>query len=426
MCTLFETWIKRLAILLLPGLITGCAVEPRALQEKLVQTQREKSALESELARASDSHKLQQHTISQLEEEIVNLTSSNKSQEDHFKQQLLQLEDRITAAQENMEAPEEVSDPHRIDFKNGRSLTCRIVSYSNATVRIQINGGPLRRVHLNTVAQMHIAPVLNNAQPDPLAQATQATQEQPVATLPEEQVEEAEPAQGPGLTLSTFWETPARGASLILSDVSMLLSECATAGVDLDPHPELELYEGVHYLSTRTDAERILNLSRQQPKALTNPIFPHDSFRSCQYSGSFKGGFTLLTMVTDKADRIVAIQLSNESPSDRLWFNHGEYRDNWSVYNIIQASRKGNSSWKIAHFVGAGQQAILGQPPAGDLAMPRAETHYSSGPEVLCIDSELASARNRSQWNLKPRERNRLYLPKPMAELLLYRASEDR
>jgi len=129
------------------------------------------------------------------------------------------------------------------------------------------------------------------------------------------------------------------------------------------------------------------------------------------------GHYNQLYIVVDKADQVVAIQLVSESPKvDQV--DVPSKPTDWHTYNFVNSRTKGTKrlwidhkpwfedkkGWREYSATNAYRQ------PKGELEVLRIDT--------VLLDPDLTTYGNRGQ-NWKPLEAVRLYLPKPMMELIL-------
>ena len=147
------------------------------------------------------------------------------------------------------------------------------------------------------------------------------------------------------------------------------------------------------------------------------PGFPRDSFFHYSFSGNYEGHYNLLYIVTDKADQVVAIQLVSESPKvDQV--DAPSKPTDWHAYNFVNSRTKGTKRLWIDHKpmyedkTGWHEYSATNayRQPKGELEVLRIDT--------VLLDSDLTTYGNRGQ-NWKPLEAVRLYLPKPMMEMIL-------
>lgn len=228
-------------------------------------------------------------------------------------------------------------------------------------------------------------------------------------------------AQSPpqGLVLDQRWQSPLQGGSDTLKDLGALLSPFAKPSPSLAPAPGIKIYEEISYLMPVEDAKKLLKLDQRQ--AVKNkvlcPGFPKDSLLYHAFDGIFEGHFNKLVLVTDRMDQVVAVELIAEVPK-RDQVDAPYSPTDWHMYNFVLSRTKATRRLWIdhkCHFQEDGRWQEYR--PTFTSSQPKAEV------QVLRIDSLLMDPGKRegyrtSDW--KPLEAARLYLPKPLMEVILH------
>ncbi|HRQ87894.1 MAG TPA: hypothetical protein PLA50_03795 [Bacteroidia bacterium] len=192
-----------------------------------------------------------------------------------------------------------------------------------------------------------------------------------------------------GLSLRGGWERGIDKAAKAAEDLDHVLSlGQVSPGVDLSPDDSIHIYREFTYLQKLGDARKILSEVYGTPEATANGVvgtsgFPGSTIHFHDFDIPLDG-FTRLTLVTDAADQLVAVQLLNNTPKSLLLSGHSSQ---WSLFNFINNRRKGSSAYRIAYEV-------------------------DTVDKVLQIDSELIDK------DLKPREWTRLYMPVKFAAVV--------
>ncbi len=205
-----------------------------------------------------------------------------------------------------------------------------------------------------------------------------------------------------------------------MEDLGVLLSTFAQPSSDTSKAPRIKLYQNVTYLMPYVEARDQLHLIQKVvPKIkVVCPGFPKDSFFHYGFDGIFDGHFNKLYLVVDKADQVVAVQLVTEAPKADLV--DAPYKETvWHCYNFVNARTKASRRLWIDH-------KPFFQDERGWKEYSAKYTYgQPKGPvDVLRIDSLLmnpdltTSGSRGSNW--KPLEAVRLYLPKPIMELILF------
>ncbi len=215
---------------------------------------------------------------------------------------------------------------------------------------------------------------------------------------------------GAGIVLEKDWATAMKDGRIVMNELRDLVAPHAKASQNLKPSPGLEIYERVTYLMPLKEAMAVLGITQQvgSQKPVDCPGFPYHSTFSYSFNGSFVGGFDTIYLVTDKAQQVVAVQFGAVSPKIKPDRIEGQ------TFDFVNTRTKALTVAKVFH-----------------------ETR-KTGSDVLCIDSILLSpegilsesARRISPARLysfnpgyfKEMHATRLYLPRPLMELILYRA----
>jgi hypothetical protein len=229
------------------------------------------------------------------------------------------------------------------------------------------------------------------------------------------------PSTPPGtIVLASGWATPIKGGSATMEDLGVLLSPFAQPIANTDPAPRIKIYQGVTYLMPYAEAREKLNLIQKVvPKnKVICPGFPRDSFFHYAFSGNFEGHYNQLYIVVDKADQVVAIQLVSEAP--KIDSDHAPRKQaDWHAYNFVNSRTKGSKRIWIEH-------KPFYEDPNGWIEYSATSTYRQpkSPVDVLRIDSLLINPAltdaGYAGRNWKALEAVRLYLPKPMMQLILF------
>ena len=80
---------------------------------------------------------------------------------------------------------------------------------------------------------------------------------------------------------------------------------------------------------------------------LATPGFPKNSLYYVGYDGAFEGHFNRLYLVTDTANKVVAIQLVDEHPKGRWKSAAALAAATWSTYNFINARMRASDTARV-------------------------------------------------------------------------------
>lgn len=228
------------------------------------------------------------------------------------------------------------------------------------------------------------APTQNSEKPLPAPNSSLA----PAAAPPR-----AEPA---GLTLSPLWNKMPLAARPVWEDLRKLLQPVGVPAVQLEPQPNLALVGQVTYLMPAPEAARALGVTLGAKRPVEAPGFPDRSFSYYGMRGDFGDGFDQAVLVVDGADRVAALQLSSEKTAP-LRLKSALFRADWRAYNFVLGKMKGRKDWSIAHRVQTQDRLVV-------------------------VESELAEPDPFQVHGLgQSKERVLLYLPQPVANLILAR-----
>ena len=267
------------------------------------------------------------------------------------------------------------------------------------------------------------AAVTPSASPAPTATTLVATV--PTISTPSSRPAPPSPPAAPsqpagGLVLDRNWATPMQGGSATMRDLGALLSPFAKAATDLAPSPGLTIFEGVTYLMPLAQAKAALNLRQQVvPKnVVACPGFPVSSLYAYCFDAAIDGHFNKLYLVTDKADQVVAVELLAESPK-RDQVDAPNNATDWHTYDFINTRVKAITTLWIDHkpfFENKGRweqydPKYSSRQPSGETGLVRIDS--------LLLDPASTKGYKGRGYNWKPLKAMRLYLPKPMMELIL-------
>lgn len=256
-------------------------------------------------------------------------------------------------------------------YKSGVSIYAEFVEANMATVKIR-KGTTLFTIPLSELAvqSVAIAKKLGNLQ-------------ESIPTISSDSMSKT-------VSLKPGWDKGLIKGDDFISDFKHVLNHISES-TDLTAKEKLTIYSKINFLDSflsvrdfliRDKKARILS-SRNQISAAG---FPAGSIYSYDFSGEFDG-YSHLILAVDNADQVVAVQLLQNAPKHVILTSHS---NKWSVYNFLQARKKGTSTYAIDYKVSRDQ--------AG----------------VVIIDSELIDA------NKKSREWVKLFVPVKFASLIVH------
>lgn len=186
----------------------------------------------------------------------------------------------------------------------------------------------------------------------------------------------------------------------VLTDFARILRPVTKPASDLTADTSIVIFGQVFYMMPVREAARIMRKPQGIRRRVNTAGFPKDSFFFYSYPGEFGTDFDTLTLITDVADRIVAVQVSSAQNRDEIWLDPSSFKEEWSVYDFVDGKIKANARWKIAHRVEIKDR-------------------------VVRIDTELVTHDAKQYFGLgTSKHRAALYLPEPIANLIRLRVED--
>jgi len=195
------------------------------------------------------------------------------------------------------------------------------------------------------------------------------------------------------MALAATWNTPPSGGELVIAELKKILEDWGTPRTDLVFDKTKLLFGQIYYSMPIKDAAWFLGRTVGTRKRVECPGFPRDSFFYYTYPGDFGEGFNTILLVTDTADRIVAVQLVSERPASSLRLAPQFFNNQSQTYNFIQLRTKDNAGGLVGFRV-------------------------TPGIGTITIDSEWAT--DNAGMPGQSKERVSLILPQQVLELVLY------
>ena len=162
----------------------------------------------------------------------------------------------------------------------------------------------------------------------------------------------AVPSTTPGtqlqVSLQPGYDSRMQGGDISMREMQLLLSSHCSEGVDLSG-AGTKIYNGVTYLMDSEQAATVLGLAHSVPSRVpvAAPGFPKNSTYYIGYDGAFEGHFNRLYLVTDTANKVVAIQLVDEHPKGRRKSAAALAAATWSTYNFINARMRASDTVRV-------------------------------------------------------------------------------
>ncbi len=166
------------------------------------------------------------------------------------------------------------------------------------------------------------------------------------------------PAPPPGIppapvdeaALAAAWKTKPAARAAAMDEFRDLFSLYA-------PDPDastlnLLLYERIPYGAPAETAARAFGATAGGMQPLKSPLFPDGHYFVHDLTIPLVNGFNRLLLIVDRADKLVAIQLMNEAPTDTAFqLPTSLFQARWRHYDFVRGVPKTNARWKIAYRV---------------------------------------------------------------------------
>jgi hypothetical protein len=209
------------------------------------------------------------------------------------------------------------------------------------------------------------------------------------------------PAPQLQVSLQPGYDSRMQGGDITMRELQLLLSPHCTEAVDLSG-AGTKIYNGIYYLMDSEQAVAALYLAHaiSTRVPLATPGFPKNSMYYIGYDGAFEGHFNRLYLVTDVANRVVAVQLLDEHPKGRWKSAASLAAASWTTYNFVNARMR-----------------------ASDLMRVQAVAKRQGG--LITIETQMYQ-RVRSKVGHKTIERDeeqensKLFIPVPFARIILH------
>src|SRR5437762_6353079 len=162
----------------------------------------------------------------------------------------------------------------------------------------------------------------------------------------------AVPSTTPGtqlqVSLQPGYDSRMQGGDISMREMQLLLSSYCSEGVDLSG-AGTKIYSGVTYLMDSEQAATVLGLAHSVSSRVpvATPGFPKNSIYYVGYDGAFEGHFNRLYLVTDTANKVVALQLVDEHPKGRWKSAAALASATWSTYNFINARMRASDTARV-------------------------------------------------------------------------------
>jgi hypothetical protein len=203
------------------------------------------------------------------------------------------------------------------------------------------------------------------------------------------------------VSLQPGYDTQMQGSDITMRELQLLLSPHCTEAIDLSG-AGTKIYNGVKYLMDSEQAAAALGLahtiSTRVPLATAG--FPKSSMYYIGYDGAFEGHFNRVYLVTDVANKIVAIQLVDEHPKGRWKSAASLAAASWNTYNFVNARMRASDLMRVQ--AGAERQD----------SVIKIETHT-----YQLVRSQRG---RKTTERYEEQENSKLFIPIPFARIILH------
>ena len=219
-----------------------------------------------------------------------------------------------------------------------------------AGMKLEVVSSDATSVRVNYMGEVQNIPIAaaRFESPAPEAPDDAAAESEPAVPIKPAAPPSGTPGKELQVSLQPGYDSRMQGGDISMRELQLLLSPHATEAVDLSG-AGTKIYNGVTYLMDSGQAVTALGLAHSVPSRvpLATPGFPKNSLYYIGYDGAFEGHFNRLYLVTDTANKVVAIQLVDESPRGRWKSAATLAAATWSTYNFINARIRASDSNRV-------------------------------------------------------------------------------
>ena len=218
-----------------------------------------------------------------------------------------------------------------------------------------------------------------------------------------------------GIVLKKGWDSAMSDGVATMKELRDLLSGFAKAAPNTGPAPDIEIYKGIRYLMPLKDAVKTLGLGQEVNSKLmvACPGFPFNSLFGFSFHGNFDGGFDTVYIVTDGARQVVAVEFTNVSVK-KTNIVARQSTKGWVTFDFINTRIKGQTDAAVRHSTDQ-----VGKVLKIDSVFVNPTKSNKPG------SSEYGAPSYAYEYGVQFMHPTRLYLPQPLAELILYRIGKS-
>jgi hypothetical protein len=219
-----------------------------------------------------------------------------------------------------------------------------------AAMRLPVISSDTTSVRVNYMGEVQTIPIAaarfetsTNNPPDAAAAPTA-----PITSTRPAAAPFSAPASQLQVSLQPGYDSRMQGGDIAMRELQLLLSPHCTEAVDLSG-AGTKIYNGVNYLMDSEQAVVALGLAHVIPSRvpLATAGFPRNSMYYIGYDGGFEGHFNRLYLVTDVANKVVAIQLLDEHPKAKWRSATSLAAASWSTYNFVNARMRASDLMRV-------------------------------------------------------------------------------
>jgi len=149
--------------------------------------------------------------------------------------------------------------------------------------------------------------------------------------------------------LDPSWQEKPLDTAGLADELTGLLSRYIQPASSASVDDASVLYSGIKAMMTAFEASRIIKQELPIKRNVSVPGFPANSFFSYEFEGSFSGA-NRLTLVVDRNNRVVMVQLSSDQPGESRSEN-GPASSRWRVVDFLRARQRSSDAELVNHSV---------------------------------------------------------------------------
>jgi hypothetical protein len=220
-----------------------------------------------------------------------------------------------------------------------------------AGLKLPVVSSDAASIRVNYMGEVQTVPIgaarfeASSAEPPPDAALSGTTPIVPTKPAPPPSTS---PGTQPQVSLQPGYDSRMQGGDISMRELQLLLSHHCSEGVDLRG-AGTKIFNGVTYLMDSEQAATTLGLAHSvfSRVPVATPGFPKNSMYYIGYDGGFEGHFNRLYLVSDAANKVVAIQLVDEHPKGRWKSAASLAAATWSTYNFINARMRASDTIRV-------------------------------------------------------------------------------